>query len=89
MSVENGTSIEKKVREYIAENFLFASDTADLPSDGSFLDMGIIDSTGILEIIFFIEEEFGIKVQDNEMLPENLDSVNNIVRFVEARQHAK
>lgn len=89
MSVENGTSIEKKVREYIAENFLFASDTADLPSDGSFLDMGIIDSTGILEIIFFIEEGFGIKVQDSEMLPENLDSVNNIVRFVEARQNAK
>ncbi len=82
-------SVESKVREYIAENFLFASDTADLPNDGSFLDMGIIDSTGILEIIFFVEEEFGIKVQDNEMLPENLDSVNNIVRFVEARQNAK
>lgn len=82
-------SAEQKVREYIAENFLFSSDTAELPSDGSFLDMGIIDSTGVLEIIFFIEEEFGIKVQDHEMLPENLDSVNNIVRFVEARQNAQ
>ncbi len=82
-------SVESKVRAYIAENFLFASDTVDLPNDASFLDMGIIDSTGILEIIFFIEEEFGIKVQDHEMLPENLDSVNNITRFVEARQHAK
>lgn len=81
-------SVEQKVREYIAENFLFSSDTSELPSDGSFLDMGIIDSTGVLEIIFFIEEEFGIKVQDHEMLPENLDSVNNIVRFVEARQAA-
>lgn len=81
-------SVEQKVRGYIAENFLFASDAGELPNDGSFLDMGIIDSTGVLEIIFFIEEEFGIKVQDHEMLPENLDSVNNIVRFVEARQNA-
>lgn len=81
-------SVESKVREYVAENFLFASDAAELPSDASFLDMGIIDSTGILEIIFFIEEEFDIKVADHEMLPENLDSVNNIARYVEARQKA-
>jgi acyl carrier protein len=82
-------SVESKVREYIAENFLFTNDTASLSGDSSFLDMGIIDSTGILEIIFFLEEEFGIKVADHEMLPENLDSVNNIVRFVAARQSAK
>jgi acyl carrier protein len=81
-------SVEQKVRGYIAENFLFSNDASELPGDGSFLDMGIIDSTGVLEIIFFIEEEFGIKVQDHEMLPENLDSVNNITRFVEARQAA-
>ena len=89
MSVENelagAVGIRAKVREYIAENFLFATDAGDLANDASFLDMGLIDSTGILEIIFFLEETFDIKVQDHEMLPENLDSVDNIVRFVGSR----
>lgn len=80
-------SVESKLREYITTNFLFA-DGAQLANEDSFLDRGIIDSTGILEIIMFLEEEFGIKVADNEMLPENLDSIANIVRFVE-RKSAK
>ena len=77
---------EKKVRDYILENFLFSADGAELPGDASFLDMGIIDSTGVLEIIFFVEEEFGLKMDDLDMLPENLDSVNNIVRYVESHR---
>jgi acyl carrier protein len=80
------TETEKKVRDYILENFLFATDGTELPGDASFLDMGIIDSTGVLEIIFFVEEEFGIKMDDLDMLPENLDSVNNIVRYVESHR---
>lgn len=76
--------VEKRVRDYIRENFLFGQET-ELAGDASFLDMGLIDSTGVLEIILFIEQEFGIKMEDREMLPENLDSVNNIVRFVAAR----
>lgn len=82
MSIET----ENKVRSYILENFLFSGDGAELPGDASFLDMGIIDSTGVLEIIFFIEEEFKIKMDDMDMLPENLDSVNNIVRYVESHR---
>lgn len=74
-------SIEAKIRAYIAENFMFGEGD-QLGVDESFLDKGIIDSTGILEIIMFLEEEFGIKVADNEMLPENLDSIGNIVRFI-------
>jgi len=74
-------SIESKIRAYIAENFLFG-EAAELGVNDSFLDKGIIDSTGILEIIMFLEEQFGIKVADNEMLPENLDSIANIVRFI-------
>lgn len=77
---------EKKVRDYILENFLFAAEGTELDGDASFLDMGIIDSTGVLEIIFFIEEEFSIKMDDVDMLPENLDSVNNIVRYVESHR---
>lgn len=74
-------SVEAKIRAYIAENFLFG-DSAQLGVDESFLDKGIIDSTGILEIVMFLEEQFGIKVADSEMLPENLDSIGNIVRFI-------
>jgi len=79
-------SIEAKVRECILDNFLFTDDPSVLSSEDSFLDKGIIDSTGILEVIFFLEEEFGVKVEDDEMTPENLDSVNNIVKFVNKKQ---
>jgi acyl carrier protein len=73
--------VESKIRAYIAENFLFG-DAGELGVDDSFLDRGIIDSTGILEIVMFLEEQFGIKVADSEMLPENLDSIGAIVRFI-------
>ena len=77
-------SIETQIRAYIAENFLFG-EADQLTVTDSFLDKGIIDSTGILEIIMFLEEQFGIKVADSEMLPENLDSIGNIVKFIEKK----
>ena len=76
---------ETKVREYILDNFLFTDDQNALSSDDSFMNKGIVDSTGMLEIIYFIEDEFEVKVDDDEMVPENLDSVNNIVNFVEKK----
>jgi len=79
-------SIEQQVRDYILENFLFTNDAAALANDASFLEKGIIDSTGVLEMIFFLEQEFALKVADKEMIPENLDSVNNIVRYVQSKQ---
>ncbi len=78
--------IEKKVRAYVLETFLFTNDPLALSSGDSFLQKGIIDSTGVLEMIFFLEQEFGIKVTDKELIPENLDSVNNIVRFVQSKK---
>lgn len=75
--------IEAQVRGYILENLLFSSDAAELPNDASLLDRGIIDSTGVLEIVLFLEGEFAIQIKASEMLPENFDSVNNIVRFVQ------
>lgn len=75
-------STKKQVRNYILENFLFTDDQSALKDDDSFLTQGIIDSTGILEVIYFLEEEFGIKLEDEEIIPENLDSVNNIVSLV-------
>jgi acyl carrier protein len=75
--------IEAKVRGYILENLLFSSDPAELPNDASLLDRGIIDSTGVLEIVLFLEGEFDIRIKASEMLPENFDTVNNMVAFVQ------
>jgi acyl carrier protein len=79
-------SVEQKIRDYILENYLFTDDQSVLSNDDSFLDKGIIDSTGIMEVIFFLEEEFGIQVEDEEMMPENLDSVKNIVAYIGQKQ---
>ena len=79
-------SIEQKVRDYIFSNLLFAADPSSLENDDSFLDKGIIDSTGVLELIFFLEQHFDIKIHDDELIPENLDSVNKIARFVEKKR---
>jgi acyl carrier protein len=70
-----------KVRQFIKDNF-YAASASDLTDDASLLDLGIVDSTGILEVVAFLEDEFGISVDDAEMLPENLDSIQNIVAFV-------
>lgn len=79
-------SVEARVRHYILENLLFSDDDSELPNDASLLDRGIIDSTGVLEVVMFLEEAFGIRVKASEMLPENFDSVDNIVRFVERQR---
>lgn len=80
--------MKKIIRQYILGNLLFTEDESVLQDNDSFLDHGIIDSTGVLEIILFIEETFDIKVNDDEMLPANLDSVNNLVAFVNRKKAA-
>lgn len=78
-------STETLIRSYILENYLFTDDQSALNSDDSFHDTGILDSTGILEMIYFLEENFDIKIKDEEMIPENLDSVKSIVSFLGAK----
>ena len=73
--------IKEQIRSFITSNY-YVSDPASLQNESSLLDQGIIDSTGVLEVIFFIEETFGIKVEDSEMLPDNLDSIEKITNFV-------
>ena len=69
------------IRQFIIENFLFEEDSS-LKEDTSFLESGIIDSTGILELVAFLEETFGIAVEDEELVPENLDSIANVVAYL-------
>ena len=77
--------IQRTVRQFIVGNFLFGKDPASLTPQSSFLESGIIDSTGILEMIQFVESTFGIQVDDTEMVPECLDSLDNISRFIQRK----
>jgi acyl carrier protein len=73
--------MEGRVRQFITTNF-YVADAGVLTADTSLLDSGIVDSTGVLEIIAFLEGEIGITVADEEMTPENLDSIGKIAHFV-------
>ena len=72
------------VQEYMVENFLFG-ERERLQEDTSFLESGIIDSTGILELVTFLEESFDIVIEDEELIPENLDSLKNITQFLDKK----
>lgn len=76
--------MREQIRTYIVSNFLFGDDKG-LQDSTSFLESGIIDSTGILELISFLEEQFSVKVQDDELLPENLDSISNLMKFLSGK----
>jgi len=71
----------EKLRAFIVENFLFGDDS-ELEDSTSFLESGMIDSTGILEVISYLEDNFSISIKDEELIPENLDSIINILNFI-------
>jgi acyl carrier protein len=71
-----------KIRAFIFDNFLFDAEDSALQNDTSFLEEGIIDSTGVLELVDWLEEEFSISVDDEELIPENLDSVNLLSAYI-------
>lgn len=79
-------SIETQVRSFIDDNFLFGRGTSDLGPDDSLVEHGVIDSTGVLELVSFLESEFALKLSDEELVPGNLDSVNRLVHFIESKQ---
>jgi acyl carrier protein len=75
-------TIAQEIRGFVVANFLFGQENAALTEEQSFLESGIIDSTGVLELVAFLEQRFGIAVDDRELLPENLDSISNVTRFI-------
>ena len=79
------SEVETKVRRFIEDNFLFRDDRAALSDGESLLDAGLIDSTGILELVAFLEAEFAIQMADAEIVPANLDSIKAIVGYVERK----
>jgi acyl carrier protein len=85
-------TIAQEIRDFVVSNFLYGQDSQSLAIDQSFLENGIIDSTGVLELVAFLDQQFGITVGDRELLPENLDSLQNAAAFVSrklAEQGAK
>lgn len=77
--------IRAQFKEYIIGNFMSSAEEKSLKDDVSLLEEGIMDSTGVLDLVMFIEETFGIQVKDEELVPENLDSVDKLVAFVERK----
>ena len=78
-------SLQKDIRSFIVDNFLFG-DAGELNDDSSFIKEGIVDSTGILQLVAFIQEQYLVAVEDEELIPENLDSVSKVAAFVEEKQ---
>ena len=78
-------AIEHAVREFLTENFPLSGDATELDPEESLIGAGVIDSTGVLEVIGFVEERYEIQVADEEVLPENLDSIAAIGRFVSGK----
>ena len=72
------------LRRFVIENFLFGQE-GDLSHDASFIETGVIDSTGVLELVGFLEQRFGIRIEDRELLPENLDSLRRVEAFVQRK----
>ena len=78
--------LEQQIRNFIIETFLFGESNNGLKDTESLLETGVIDSTGVLELIAFIEETYKIKVKDEELVPENLDSIANVSDFIRRKQ---
>ena len=78
--------VASEIRNFIVEGFLFGDTTVPLGGDESLLQKGLIDSTGILEVVHFIEEKFGIAMEDDELIPDNLDSILAITQYVMRKQ---
>lgn len=78
-------SVEEKVRGFVEERFLASAGLERVQAEESFMENGIIDSTGVLELVHFLEETFGIKIEDDELIPDNLDSIRKIVAFMERK----
>ena len=75
-------AVRETIRGHILNNLMFTDDPGRLPDDASLLDMGVIDSTGVLELVLLMEENFALQVQDAAIIPENFDSVDRMVSFV-------
>ena len=78
--------VMNKLRDFISNNYLYSKETDGLEGDTSLINKGVIDSTGVLELIDFLEEEFQIEIENGEIIPENLDTINNMINFLKTKR---
>ena len=74
--------LKSEIKQFIVENFLYGNEDDTFDDEISFLDKGIIDSTGVLELVSFVEEKYGISVDDEDLVPDNFDSINKLSVFI-------
>jgi acyl carrier protein len=77
--------LNDELRRFVTDNFMFGKVGNGFADDDSFLERGIIDSTGVMELVAFLEEKYEIRLHDQDLIPDNLDSINGLARFVESR----
>jgi acyl carrier protein len=77
--------IEAQVRKYILQNFMYTDDESRLTREASLIDSGIVDSTGALELVSFIEEAFNVHITDDELVPDNFDSLAKLTTFIQRK----
>lgn len=82
------SEISGAIKTFIAQNFLFTDDTSAIGDGDSLIETNVIDSRGILELVFFVEEKFKVQVADTEITPENFDSVTSLSRFITSKQNS-
>ncbi len=78
--------MREEIKSFIINNFMMGRNPEELVDSDSLLNKGIIDSTGVLELVGFLEERFNLQVKDEELVPENLDSVNNLINYIQKKQ---
>ena len=81
--------LKAAIRKYLADNVLYSGGIHQLQDDSSFLERSLLDSTGVLELVAFIEDSFGVKVGDDEIIPENLDSIELVAAYVARKRAAR
>ncbi len=77
--------VKQEIVKFIEENFVMGRKNITLDPEKSLIESGIMDSTGVLELVMFLEERFNIKIEDEELVPENLDTINNLVAFLKKK----
>jgi acyl carrier protein len=84
--LETYDAVANKIREYLSQNFLFSDHGFTYEDDASFLELGIVDSFGFMELLHWVEHEFSISVADDELVPDNFDSVSKLSSFILGKQ---
>lgn len=79
-------SEEEQIRGYIAQNLMFGEENTQLDPDASLLDMGIVDSVAVMELVLYVEEHFGLSVADDEIVPDNFDSIAKLATYVRSKR---